>query len=109
MKRELVTQAEQMAQDNPPGVVLENLLLGIFRVLGFILGRLWFYGSKIVYIIGLALADGYKQGARAMVQPQATQPIAVPAGAFVEDPRIHDTAQTPFGVPYGPNIQASHD
>lgn len=106
--RDLSRRASELAASHPPAVVLENLFLGFFAVLGWIVGRLWFYGSKTVYIVALALADGYVKGARAANAPVQQLPQAADTRPLVEDDRITDHT-TPFGIPFGPNVQASHD
>jgi hypothetical protein len=108
-KRDSISQrASQLAASNPPGVVLENLLLWMFRAIGLVLGRGWFYGSKVVYFIGLAFMDGYVHGAHAVRQPAPQQLPAPVSPPIVDDDRIADHT-TPFGVPFGPNVHASHD
>lgn len=107
--RALSKRAGELANENTPGVVLENLFFGFFTVIGMVLGRAWFYASKMVYIIGLAFIDGYKRGAK--FQPKVPQPIAAPPPApdmpaLMDDGRTHDAYTTPFGVPFGPNVQA---
>jgi hypothetical protein len=64
----LVQRAEVIARANPPGevlrkttVLLENAFLGIFAAIGWVFGRAWF----LVFVIGLALADGFSRGRNA--------------------------------------------
>lgn len=85
----IAQRAEQLAHENPPGVVLENAVLKTFALIGWILGRLWFFGSKFIFIIGLAFIDGYKKGAK-------VPPKAVRSGS----PQRPDLTQ------YGPNVHA---
>ena len=116
-----MARAAELAEKNTPGVaavslgiLLENLFLGTFAVTGWIAGRVvlffgwsWFHGSKLTYAVGLAVADGYKKGSkpqpRALQVPQQSQPGMPP---FMDDGRAHDVYSTPFGVPFGPNVQA---
>lgn len=115
----IMERATELAGQNSPGVAfskfgvfLENVFLGTFRLTGFILGRMWFHAAQVLFVIGLAFADGYKDGVKAAPASPASQPPAEhpqPTGAFLDDPRTIDSYQTPFGVPYGPNVQASHD
>jgi hypothetical protein len=62
-----------------------------------------------VYFIGLAFMDGYAHGTKAAPRPapaqQLPQRVSPP---LVDDDRIADHT-TPFGVPFGPNVHASHD
>ena len=114
---EIMERATDLAEKNTPGVafqglgvLLENMFLGLFRLIGWSLGRFWFHGSRMLYFMGLAFADGYKSGVRAPVQvPQQpsvpAQPL-VPAPPLMDDGRTHDAYSTPFGVPFGPNVQA---
>jgi hypothetical protein len=111
---DIMARATELATANPPhvsfsklGVLLENLFFGVFRVLGWAIGRLWFHGSRTMFVVGLAFADGYRQGAKA--QPEIAPPPPPPAPVdLLEDDRIADH-MTPFGVPFGPNVFASHD
>lgn len=114
----IMQRASELATKNTPGqvarsagIILENLFLGFFACVAWVLGRSWFYGSQLIYAAGLAFADGYKRGAKARPeQPQAVEPPAGPrTQELVEDGRIIDQYQTPFGVPFGPNVHASHD
>lgn len=103
-------RAAELARQNPPGVVLENLFLGVFAVMGMVLGRLWFWGSKFVFIIGLAFADGYMKGAKVQARPPEAEipppPQSVPAPPLMNDGRTMNMNETPFGVPFGPNVHA---
>lgn len=118
----IVTRASDLAAQHSPGVVLrkfaiflENLFFGVFRVLGWMIGRSWYHGAQVLFVIGLAFSDGYKLGAKIPPkEPQALPPgtynsNGAPAVDLVDDDRVIDTYQTPFGVPYGPNVHASHD
>jgi hypothetical protein len=108
-------RATELAEQNTPGVaftglgvLLENLFLGAFTAIGWVTGRTWFHGSRLVYVIGLAVADGYVKGAK--VPPRVPQQLAPPLPPghpdLMSDERIIDQRTTPFGVPYGPNVQA---
>lgn len=110
---EIMQRATELAEKNTPGVALtsvrdlaENLFLGIFTCLAWVLGRSWFHGSQLLYAAGLAFADGYRKGAHAPRVPQ--QPSVPPYPGqprMLDDDRIADHT-TPFGVPFGPNVQA---
>jgi len=115
----IMERATELAQQNTPGVTfakfgvfLENLFLGTLRLLGLIVGRTWFHASRTLFVTGLAFADGYKDGVKAL-PPAPPVPVNAPfpgqSAQLLDDPRTIDTYQTPFGVPYGPNVQASHD
>lgn len=107
---EIMQRATELAEKNTPGVALtgirdlaENLFLGLFACIAWILGRSWFHGSQLLYAAGLAFADGYRKGAKAPRVPP--QPPSVPQPRMLDDDRIADHT-TPFGVPFGPNVQA---
>lgn len=115
---EIMERATKLAEQNTPGVafkglvvLFENTFLGVFALIGWLIGRTWFHGSQLIYLVGLAFADGYKNGAKvAPPQPKQLPPPrqAGPAD-LLDDDRIVDQYQTPFGVPFGPNVQASHE
>lgn len=115
---EIMERAGELASKNTPGVafssfgiLLENLFLGFFASVAWVLGRTWFYGSQLIYAAGLAFADGYKRGTKAQPkQPPAavSAPLTAGPAQLLEDDRIADH-MTPFGIPFGPNVQASHD
>jgi hypothetical protein len=101
-------RAEQLANEHPPGVVIENLFLGLFTVIGWVLGRSWFYLSKFVFLIYLAFQDGYIKGGKVKQKPPPPAEIMQPQQIqqLMNDGRTIDTVTTPFGVPFGPNVQA---
>jgi hypothetical protein len=108
---EIMQRATELAEKNTPGVALtsvrdlaENLFLGIFACLAWVLGRSWFHGSQLLYAAGLAFADGYRRGAKA---PRVPQQPPVPRQEqqrwqpdVVTDTSIRDAYSTPFGVPH---------
>lgn len=115
---EIMARATDMAERNTPGVafkglgvLLENLFLGVFACVGWVLGRSWFHGSQLLYASGLAFADGYKKGTRYQppVPSQLSQPPQAGQPDLLDDSRIMNSYDTPFGVPYGPNVQASSE
>lgn len=108
---EIMARATELAEKNTPGVafegigvLLENIFLGLFRLVGWSVGRTWFHGSRLLYFVGLAFADGYKTGTKAPVQ--VPQQPSVPAPPLMADNPIQSAYETPFGVPFGPNVQA---
>jgi hypothetical protein len=111
---EIMQRATELAEKNTPGVAfagigifLENMFLGVFKLIGLILGRTWFHGSQLFYAAGLAFADGYRSGTRvARVPQQPSMPPYPGQPDLMDDDRIIDQRTTPFGVPYGPNVQA---
>jgi hypothetical protein len=114
-------RAEALAKAHPFAEVVENTFLGFFKVLGlitggFVLGVSWlaFHAWTVVFIVWLAFSDGFKAAAR-VHQPDVNQvaeriaPLPNPAAThLLDDPRYQDHT-TPFGVPYGPNVHASHE
>jgi hypothetical protein len=106
-------RARELAAQNPPGValgkfaiLLENMFFGAFRVLGWAIGRSWFYAAQVLFVIGLAFCEGYRNGAKAAPKTPSLPQPAAPVPDLVDDDRIMDPYTTPFGVPYGPNVQA---
>ena len=114
----IMTRASELAEKNPPGVafknfgiLLENLFLGFFACVAWVIGRTWFYGSQLLYAAGLAFADGYRKGAKVPPKvPRQLNSSPIPGHPdLMADSRIADGYTTPFGVPYGPNVQANHE
>jgi hypothetical protein len=106
---ELSERADNLAAENSPGVVLENLFLGFFAAIGWVLGRSWFHGAKLLFLVYLAFTDGYNRGVKR--QPKPAEPVTPPnpqppLSELLADSNILDAYQTPFGVPFGPNVQA---
>jgi hypothetical protein len=74
------------------GVVLENLFLGLFTAAGFAAGKIWrvafvsfffLYDSPWVYIVRLAVKDGFRKG----VAVKAAQPVSgLPAPGHQGEP-----------------------
>jgi hypothetical protein len=115
---DIMARATDLAQRNPPDVSLakllvffENIFFGVFKLAGWLIGRVWFHGSRTIYIVGLAFSDGYRQGAKvppkkpAPAEP-AIGPQRTPMPPLMNDGRTQDVYDTPFGMPYGPNVQA---
>jgi hypothetical protein len=99
---EVMQRAAELAEKNTPGVavanlgvLLENLFLGTFAAIGWVFGRLWFHGSKLIYAVGLAFADGYKKGA------QYTPPPPQPARPVPNQPNLPNQMEQQFGGPLG--------
>src|SRR5580693_5699225 len=98
---EIMERATELAEKNTPGVafeglgiLLENMFLGVFRLIGWGLGRSWFHGSRMLYFAGLAFADGYKNGVKAPV-PQVPAQQSVPMPPLMDDGRTQDQLRTP--------------
>jgi hypothetical protein len=115
---EIMARATEMATANPPhvsfaklGELLENMFFGVFKIIGWLIGRAWFHGTRVLYVVGLAFADGYRNGVKAPpeVPPQLTQPAQPGMPPLLDDNRTISAYETPFGIPFGPNVQASHD
>ncbi len=120
---DITERAQVLAKAHPFGETLENAFLGFFHVIGRAAGYsvkallfLLFHGWTLVFVIWLAFSDGFRQAAK--VQPKQVhadipEPGTPPAGPgagspLVNDPRYADYT-TPFGVPFGPNVHASHE
>ncbi len=118
MKSDTANRAAELAKAHPFGEVVENTFLGFFHVIGRLFGYLaltlsWiaFHAWTLVFVVWLAFSDGFKHAAKVQPKQPAPAPVApVQPGAthLMDDPRYADH-NTPFGVPYGPNVHASHD
>ncbi len=108
-------RAEALAKAHPFAEVVENTFLGFFHVIGRLFGYIalsaaWiaFHGWTLVFVVWLAFSDGFKHAAKVQPKPAAVAPVPQPTGKLLEDDRYADYT-TPFGVPFGPNVHASHD
>lgn len=109
---DIMARADELAVVHSPSAVarsvgefLENAFFGFFRTAGWLAGRAWF----LVFVILLALKDGFNNG-RPVKVPSSPAPLSAQGKVELMDAeRTIDAYQTPFGVPYGPNVHASHD
>lgn len=62
------SEAERIANANPPSHVLAVIVLGFFTALGWVAGRAWFHSAKSVAFVALAVRYGYRQGAKVPVE-----------------------------------------
>lgn len=107
-----MARANDLALVHTPGAVarsvgefLENAFFGIFRAAGWLLGRAWF----LLFVVGLAFKDGF-DNARPVKVPSSPAPLSAQQKVELMDAdRTIDPYQTPFGIPFGPNVHASHD
>ncbi len=111
---DITSRAEALAAAHPLGEVLENAFLGIFHHLGRFLGYtakavayVLFHSYTLLFVIWLAFQDGFKHATKVKEQAPA-EAVPLPQGQLLGDPRYTDQ-NTPFGVPFGPNVHASHD
>jgi hypothetical protein len=112
---DLTKRAEALAAEHPIGEVLENSFLWLITAIGAAFGYLvlavkWliFHSYSFLFVVGLAFAAGFKKTSKPAVKPEPA-PEERTYAALIEDERIIDQHQTPFGVPFGPNVFASHD
>ena len=121
---DITERASALAKAHPAHVILENAFLGFFAVIGGIFGYafravswLLFHGYTLLFVIWLAAQDGFRKTSKIEPKPKKNDaPASVPpltgmpptAQQILEDPRYQDQSTTPFGVPYGPNVHASH-
>jgi hypothetical protein len=61
---DLTARAADIAANNPPSRVLATVVLGIFTIVGFILGRLWLYTAGALVYVWLSFQYGMKKGAK---------------------------------------------
>ena len=111
---DITNRAEALASAHPLGEVLENAFLGVFHHLGRTIGYTakavsWalFHSYTLLFVIWLAFHDGFKHATKAKEQAPAAISEA-PQPPLLADPRYVDQ-NTPFGVPFGPNVHASHE
>lgn len=103
--REVSRRAAEIAQNHPPSVVLENLFFGVFMLLALAFGRLWFHSSKTLIVIGLAIADGWRRGAKVPPKlPKQAAPAELPESGHPAWNGHHPPLDQM--TPYGPNVQA---
>lgn len=67
----LSEQAGQTAAANPPSRVAALVVLGLFTVIGWTVGRTWYHASKGVIFCALAVRYGYRNGMKVPVEPKA--------------------------------------
>jgi len=112
--KQLRTEAAEAASSNPPLHVLDTAVLGTLLGIGWLVGRLWYgtvftaaFAGKGLVMYVLAVRHGYRKGVKKKLAPAQAQPAAPPQPTeLLAGNPIHDAYQTPFGVPYGPNVQA---
>jgi hypothetical protein len=71
-------ESTRIAEANPPSKVALTLFLGLFTVIGFVIGRSWFYLAKVIAITYLASRYGYRQGLKVPVEAKAAAAPSVP-------------------------------
>lgn len=106
-------RAEALAAEHPLGEVLENAFLWAITAIGSFAGFLalslkwtFHHGYAFLFILALAFSAGYRKTSKPVVKVPV-QPVGG-SQQLLDDDRIADY-QTPFGIPFGPNVQASHD
>jgi hypothetical protein len=71
-------ESTRLAEANPPSAVALTLFLGLFTVLGFVIGRSWFYLAKVIAITYLASRYGYRKGLKVPVEVKTPSMPSVP-------------------------------
>ena len=110
-------EAAEVADRTHPLHVIDTVVLAVLVGLGWAVGRAWWllmFGSvlaaKGLVAYGLAVRYGYRQGAKTKPAPAPQPAPGLPSPNLMspanDDERILDQRLTPFGVPYGPNVQA---
>jgi hypothetical protein len=108
-------EAAEVADRTHPLHVIDTVILGILVGIGWVVGRSWWllvfcavFAARGLAAYGLAIRHGYRMGTMTL------KPVAAPGPApdaralglrSINDDRIADHT-TPFGVPFGPNVQA---
>ncbi len=111
-------EAAEVADRTHPLHVIDTVILGVLVGIGWVVGRSWWllvfcavFASHGLTAYALAVRHGYRLGTmtlKPVVQAApGPAPNAVPRTAqqLIDDDRIADHT-TPFGVPFGPNVQA---
>lgn len=115
--QEMRVEAAEIADRTSPLHVLDTVILAVLVAIGWVPGRVWWlmvFGSVIaargLTAYALAVRHGYRIGMKKQLAP--VKPAKAPAPTLahatqqlIDDDRIADH-QTPFGVPFGPNVQA---
>jgi hypothetical protein len=65
----LSQQASDAATAATPGKVALTVIAFLFTAVGWVIGRTWWHGAKILAFTALAVRYGYRQGARIPVEP----------------------------------------
>lgn len=63
-------------------VLLEECFFGLFRLLGWIVGRAWF----LVFVISLAIRDGFEAGRPHRVKQPSPPPTPLQSGGYIPAP-----------------------
>jgi hypothetical protein len=67
-------EAGRIAAANPPSRVLATVVLGLLFAVGWVIGRLWFFGAKTVIFCAICVRTGYRRGAMVKVEVKQPQP-----------------------------------
>lgn len=113
--QELRSEAAEVADRTSPLHVLDTVILAVLVAIGWTVGRAWWlavfgavFAGKGLVSYSRAVQYGYRMGTKTQLKPVVQASSDVPPHAtqrMVDDDRIADH-QTPFGVPFGPNVQA---
>jgi hypothetical protein len=110
-------EAAEVADRTHPLHVIDTVILGILVGVGWIAGRAWWllvfavvFASHGLAAYALAVRHGYRLGTMTLKPAVQASPGPAPGPPrttqqLIDDDRIADHT-TPFGVPFGPNVQA---
>jgi hypothetical protein len=111
-------EAAEVADRTSPLHVLDTVILAILVGIGWTAGRAWWllvfgsvFAAKGLVTYAYAVRHGYRAGMMKQLKPVVPAQGAAPPASrptseqMLENDRIADH-QTPFGVPFGPNVQA---
>jgi hypothetical protein len=70
----LRAEAAVLAAANPPSRVLATVVLGMFTLIGFVIGRTYLAAAAAVAFVGLAVKYGYRKGAKTPTEPKKRAP-----------------------------------
>jgi hypothetical protein len=111
--QEMRAEAAEIADRTSPLHVLDTIILAVLVAIGWVPGRIWWLAvagsilaARGLTTYALAVRHGYRLGRKTQLKPVAVAPPAMASTQkLIDDERITDH-MTPFGVPFGPNVQA---
>jgi len=114
--QQLRVEAADIADRTHPLHVIDTVILAVLVGIGWTVGRAWWLlvfsaviAAKGLAAYALAVRHGYRLGTMTLKPAVQAAPGPAPDAAakrqIMDDERITDYT-TPFGVPFGPNVQA---
>lgn len=109
-------EAAEVADRTHPLHVIDTVILAVLVGIGWAAGRSWWllvfgsvFAARGLASYALAVRHGYRLGTMTLKPAVQASPGPAPNARttqqLIDEDRIADH-QTPFGVPFGPNVQA---